>query len=183
MGFEFWKEYLPQVDVFQLNHSEAKLFFSHENGEGSSLLELVNAVRKNNMCAVITLDRFGAIGIHRDKPDSVYISWPFLEDKDVRDPTGAGDAFAAGMVAHLCNCKCISANNFQSAMDTACLWAGYACKTYGGAGECPDRKALENFEESVSPRQQRTVEVVNRDFDREIMTMLDTTSQNGYSTI
>ena len=125
------------------------------------------------MSAVITLDRFGAIGIHKKEPDSIFISWPILEVKNVVDPTGAGDAFASGMVSYLCEKSDLSPNNFQSAIGTARLWAAYACRTYGGAGQCPDRETLEKFKEKVIPNQRRTVEVRNSDFAREIMTILN----------
>ncbi len=121
LGFDFWKEYLPYIDIFQLNFAEAKLFFSHKKEESNSLSQVVSTMREANMSAVITLDRFGAIGIHKEEPGSIFISWPVLEVRDVVDPTGAGDAFAAGMVFSLCEQKSLKSADFQSAIGTARL--------------------------------------------------------------
>ncbi len=173
LGLDFWRDVLPHIDVFQLNLSEAKDFFSTQLGKIDSLLEIVDIIRKNNMTAVITLDRFGAIGIHKEEPESIFLSWPLLEVKDVVDPTGAGDAFAAGMVASLSGQDGLPSHAFQNAIGTARLWAAYACGTYGGAGHCPSQKTLDAFKEKTSPRQRRAVEVRYHDFAGEIMTVLD----------
>lgn len=177
LRFEFWKDHLSKIDIFQLNLSEAKLFFSQ-----NSLVEIVSIIRETqkeiqNMSVVITLDRFGAIGVHKELPDSIIISWPMLEVKDVVDPTGAGDAFAAGMVSHLCANwdpkKGISSNNFQCAIEKARLWAAHACSTYGGSGKCPDQETLEKYQEKINPNKRCAVEVRNKNFIGEVMTLLD----------
>jgi sugar/nucleoside kinase (ribokinase family) len=173
LGYTYWRELLPSIDVFQLNIEEAKRFFSDTTGERKSLTDIVNKLREIKVNAVITLDRFGAIGIHKEAPDSIFFSWPIIHDEDVVDPTGAGDAFAAGMVSHFCKNTDIHSTNFQTAICTAQLWAAYACKTYGGSGECPNQQQLYEFNRKIIPSHRHTLEFSFRDYATELMTVLD----------
>lgn len=173
LGFEFWRNYLHDIDFFQVNLGEAKAFFRGKNGEELKLTEIIKIIKEININVVVTLDKFGAIGIHKEEKDSVYIAWPVLDSNEVIDPTGAGDAFASGLVAHLVNSPNTGANSFRDAISKARIWAAYACSTFGGANQCPTTKQLEEYQEKMALRSSKTVEIRNQDFTSEILTLLD----------
>lgn len=173
LGFEFWRNDLQDIDFFQVNLNEAKSFFRGRNGEELKLTDIIRLIRKISINVVITLDKFGAIGIHKEEKHSVYIAWPVLDSNEVTDPTGAGDAFAAGLVAHLVHAPDIGANSFRDAISQARIWAAYACSTYGGANQCPTTKELEEYKVEMSLRSSKAVEIRNQDFTSEILTLLD----------
>jgi len=173
LGLEFWKKDLPNIDYFQVNLDEAKKFFRDVNGEVLKLTEMIELIRKLNINVVITLDKFGAIGIHKDEKDSVYIAWPVLDANEAIDPTGAGDAFAAGLVAHFADVSDNSPNSFRDAILKARIWAAYACSTYGGANQCPTAKQLKKYEQRIMLSSKKSVELSNQDLSSDILTLFD----------
>ncbi len=172
LGYEFWKSDLPKIDVFQLNLEEAKRFFS-SNGEKKSLKEIVDVIHQLKINAIITLDRFGALGIHKKRQNSFILAWPIIDVHEVIDPTGAGDAFAAGVVSHLCNKPNFTLDEFQTSIRTGRLWAAIACKTIGGVGDCPSVQELQNFDQWLEEKGAREVEIRESEHAIEIMSLLD----------
>nr|WP_320013499.1 carbohydrate kinase family protein [uncultured Desulfobacter sp.] len=179
LGLEFWKDSLPDIDFFQVNLDEAKLFFRDKDEHEQKLPEIIEQIRELEINAVITLDKFGAIGIHKEEKDCIYIAWPVLYSSEVKDPTGSGDAFAAGIVAHLVHSRDKSPNTFRSALSQAKIWAAFACGTYGGASDCPTSKSLEKYKDTILLRSDKTVEIRNQNFASEILTLLDIAFQPG----
>ncbi len=173
LGLDFWKKDLRDIDCFQVNLDEAKKFFCGEKGEELKLTEIIKLIRKININVVITLDKFGAIGIHKEKKDTVYIAWPVLDANQVVDPTGAGDAFAAGFVAYIVKAPNIDPIPFRAAILHARIWAGYACSTYGGANQCPTAKQLKEYEHTITLSSNKSVEITDQDYTSEILTLLD----------
>lgn len=172
-GMKFWIDTLPDIDIFQLNLEEAKRFFSND-GEENSLVEIVDIIRNQNITAVITLDKFGAIGIHKDRKESIILAWPLIEVRDIVDSTGAGDAFGAGLVSHLCGKHNFNFFEFQQAIETARTWSGLACKDVGGSGNCPDRRTIEEYKEEIARAGKRPVEVKDKYYSTEILSLIDT---------
>lgn len=173
LGLDYWLDTIPNIDIFQLNLEEAKRFFSKDLDNKKSLHDIVEKLRDLDTTAIITLDRFGAIGIHRELKNSIIIAWPLLDVKNVVDPTGAGDAFAAGVVSYLCERPDFSTSDFQSAIGTGRVWAAYACTSIGGAGDCPSQKKLSKFQSEIDKKGVKAIEVRFRDFAGEVMTLLD----------
>ena len=147
-GFDFWKTHLPIVDILQLNIYEIKSFFQKDN-EYPTLEKIVQMLQGLDISAIITLDKFGAIGILKEAKDSVFLARPVDLGDKFADSTGAGDAFCAGMVAALNGKKTFTATDFKYAMEIARSWAVYACMSYGGANHCPSAEAIETFHENI----------------------------------
>ncbi len=148
-GFDFWKSHLSSIDILQLNIYEIKSFFQYKN-EYPTLEKIVKIIQSLEISAIITLDKFGALGILKDQKDMVFLARPVnLEDRFV-DSTGAGDAFCAGMVSALNGKKDITAHEFKEAMQLARSWAVYACMSYGGASNCPSAEAIETFHKQIA---------------------------------
>ncbi|HXU82912.1 MAG TPA: carbohydrate kinase family protein [Polyangia bacterium] len=168
LGSRFWAADLGRVAVFQLNLGEARSFFGEPR---LSLEEIVARFQDLDLTGVITLDRFGAVCTFRGVRDTVILAWPFKLDHIV-DTTGAGDAFGAGMVSVLCREPVISYQHLFRAVDEARAWAAYACTTFGGAAECPDRVTLTQFHQTLLEGS-RGIEVKDKSLARDILAMMD----------
>ncbi len=148
-GFSFWKPYLPLIDILQLNIYEIKTFFHETKETYPTLQSIVEKLQQLQISAIITLDKFGAIGILKNHYDTLFLARPVeLGDKFV-DSTGAGDAFCAGMVSALNGKKQFSATDFKEAMEFSRSWAVYACMSYGGANRCPNAETIETFHREI----------------------------------
>ena len=142
-GFDFWKGHLHKVDILQLNVYEFKRFVA---GDGEDdFASLIQKIRKLKLSVIITLDKFGAIGLMKGEHENLYMARPINDIKDFVDSTGAGDAFCAGMVSRLKGLKDFTSLDFQEAMERGRSWATYACKSYGGANHCPNHEEIEHF--------------------------------------
>jgi len=172
LGYEFWKNDLAKIDVLQLNLEEAKRFFS-SNDEKKSLQQIVEAIHELKITAIITLDRFGALGIHKEQQTSFILAWPIIDVHEVVDPTGAGDAFAAGVVSQLCNNPDFTIDEFQASIRIGRLWAAIACKTIGGVGDCPTPQELNEFDQWLVDKGAREVEIRESEHAAEIMSLID----------
>jgi sugar/nucleoside kinase (ribokinase family) len=171
LGWNFWKDKIHHVDVLQLNIREAKIFFRKE-GRPASLMEILSGLRAAGLTAILTMDRFGAIGTFRNS-NSVFIASPLLEPYDVVDSTGAGDAFAAGMIAELSKSgKGFSSSNFSHAISQARIWAGCACTTTGGSGEIP-RSDFKPFDSEHKSDKDAGIEIKKEDHAQEILKFID----------
>lgn len=142
-GFAFWKEHLEKVDILQLNIHEITAFLS--NGKPCNLAYVIEKIQALHINVIITLDKFGAIGIMRDEKNTLFLARAIEDKEDFVDSTGAGDAFCAGMVSRLKNEKYFSTLDFKEAMERGRSWATYACKSYGGANHCPSKNEVELF--------------------------------------
>ncbi|MBU7036396.1 MAG: carbohydrate kinase family protein [Theionarchaea archaeon] len=170
MGVDFWEEHLRKLSVFQLNLNEMRRFFGPD-GSKKSLVDIVHWFRDKRITAVITLDKFGAVGIHKDGQNRVILAWPF-ELEDYVDSTGAGDAFGAGLTSKLYQKGNFSFGEFLSAIEEARVWAAYACTTLGGATLCPDQPSLREFHQHVLV-QPHPIEVQQMEHAERILQILD----------
>lgn len=144
---KFWEEHLSKINVFQLNIKEAKKFFQ-DRDDVNTLTDIIKWFKNKKVNAVITLDKFGAIATHRDY-EGVIIAWPIISATQVKDTTGAGDAFAAGMASVLCENNSVKDIHFQSALKVARLWAAESCKHIGASGKCPNKKDIEEYQQCL----------------------------------
>lgn len=173
LGWNFWKDKIHNIDVLQLNISEAKRFFRKKaKARPASLMEVLSGLRAAGLTAVLTMDRFGALGTFRNS-NSIFIASPLLESYDVVDSTGAGDAFAAGMIAELSKSgKKFSSSNFSQAISQARIWAGCACTTPGGSGETP-RSDFESFDSKHHSDKDAGIEIKKEDHAQELLKFID----------
>jgi sugar/nucleoside kinase (ribokinase family) len=170
-GARFWEKDLGKLNVFQLNLHEMRMFFGEEDGV-TSLSDMVKWFIDRHVTAVVTLDRFGAIGTYRDGRDGVILAWPFELDNYV-DSTGAGDAFGAGLVSHLCRSAEFSFTDFFNAIGKARVWAAYACTSLGAATNCPDASTLNEFEEDLLRKHRNPVEIQPMDQLDRLLRIID----------
>jgi sugar/nucleoside kinase (ribokinase family) len=156
-GIGFWQKDLRHVDLLQLNVEEIKKMFCR-GAQLKSLYEILTWLQYHAITAVITLSKFGAIGTYKSGKDGIVLAWP-LDIGDIVDPTGAGDAFAAGMVASLQGKKKFTFQNFLSAIAQGRLWASYACTTLGACNSCPDKNTLDDYYQQNSRFSDRHLEI------------------------
>ena len=179
LGYEFWEHSFQHIDILQLNIAEAKQFFTRANEPRKALLDILEMLLANRMTAVITIERFGAIGIHKDNTKALVLAWPLIEINDIIDTTGAGDAFAAGMVSRLAGDTKFSFQDFLEAMERASFWSAYACTTLGGSGNCPDKRELEQFYQENSAIGKKTVETRDKRSAEEFIKLIDVIITKG----
>ena len=179
LGYAFWKQSFRNIDILQLNLAEAKKFFTRARDSGKSLLDIIDLLLENRITAVITLERFGAIGIHKDNKNALVLAWPLIEINDIIDTTGAGDAFAAGMVSQLAGNIKVSFHDFLEAMKRASIWSAYACTTLGGSGKCPSKRELEEFYQRYSAIGKKTVETRDKASAEEFLKLIDVIITRG----
>ena len=156
-GIGFWQKDLRQIDLLQLNVEEIKKMF-RQGDQFKSLYEILTWLQYHSITAVITLSKLGAIGTYKSGKDGIVLAWP-LDIGDFVDPTGAGDAFAAGMVASLQGKKEFTFQNFLSAIAQGRLWASYACTTIGACNSCPDKNTLDDYYQKNSRFSDRHLEI------------------------
>ncbi len=166
-GYLFWKDYLSSIDILQLNIYEIRLFFKSQN-KPPTLLEMIESFISLGISGIITLDKFGAIGFKKGMKKTIFMARPALLGDKFVDSTGAGDAFCAGMISVLDGNRSFSADTFKKAMEVARSWAVFACKSYGGANNCPSKDTIDSFHkitnkgnEVVTYRDDKMVDVIS----------------------
>ncbi|MBC7721205.1 MAG: bifunctional hydroxymethylpyrimidine kinase/phosphomethylpyrimidine kinase [Pedobacter sp.] len=117
------KAVLQKVDVLMVNDSEARQL----SGDYS----LVRAAQKIHELGpkyvIIKKGEHGALLFHENK----VFSAPALPLEEVFDPTGAGDTFAGGFIAHLAKTKDISFENMKTAIIVGSAMASFAVEKFG----------------------------------------------------
>ncbi len=166
-GYLFWEDYLRSIDILQLNIYEIRLFFRSTHSS-PTLLEMIESFISLGISGIITLDKFGAIGFKKGMKKTIFMARPALLGDDFVDSTGAGDAFCAGMISVLGGNRNFSADTFKKAMEIARSWAVFACKSYGGANNCPSKNTIDSFHkmtnkgnEVVTYRDDKMVDVIS----------------------
>ncbi|MDP3442769.1 MAG: carbohydrate kinase family protein, partial [Ignavibacteria bacterium] len=158
-GLDYWEKSMQDCDVVQFNLHEAKRLFSvNQTVTPPNLLSIIHWLQEKKITALITLSKFGAIGSYKDGKDGLIFAWP-IETNDFIDPTGAGDAFSAGMASILCEKPSFSFADFFQAINIGKFWATYACTKIGGCGDCPTMDTINDFITITS--QQSPTEVHN----------------------
>jgi sugar/nucleoside kinase (ribokinase family) len=117
------KAVLQKVDVLMVNDSEARQL----SGDYS----LVRAAQKISAMGpkfvIIKKGEHGALLFH----DNKIFSAPALPLEEVFDPTGAGDTFAGGFIAHIAKTKDISFENMKTAIIVGSAMASFAVEKFG----------------------------------------------------
>lgn len=145
LGSKHWQGLLNSLCSFQLDIGEMREFCNRLGAEKSKLDGILDWFRER-CTVVITMERLGAIA-QRKGSSNVVLGWPYdLRTAEIRDPTGAGDAFAAGFVASALRNPMSTDERLEGAVGRARLWGAYACTTESGAGQCPSAEQLREFE-------------------------------------
>ncbi|MEE8061785.1 MAG: PfkB family carbohydrate kinase [Gemmatimonadales bacterium] len=129
---------LSRIDVLMVNDSEAR--------ELSGDWNVYRAARwildQGPKMAVIKQGEYGAVLV--DRESTFYI--PAYPLEEVFDPTGAGDAFAGGFMAHLARSDDISPENVRRAMVYGSAMGSFAVESFSvnrfheiGSAEVTDR--------------------------------------------
>jgi sugar/nucleoside kinase (ribokinase family) len=142
LGIRRWEALLPMLDGLQMDVHEMRAFAAE-----LGITRLYDALEwfGSRCTTVITLERAGAVARRRGGSAAV-ISWPFsLSSREVVDPTGAGDACMAGLVASALGGALDTDEALLRAVDQGMLWAAHACTHVGGAPDCPTTAQLQEF--------------------------------------
>lgn len=142
LGAAHWQSALDKLECFQLSLREMREFF-----EATGIATLADMLTwfRDRCTLVVTLGSLGAVA-QRKHGETVTFAWPYdLKPLELKDTTGAGDAFFAALVAHALARPLRDDDALRAALDLARISGAYACTTIGGASHCPDRLTLEQF--------------------------------------
>lgn len=117
---------LQQVDGVILNDEEASQLTDERNPVTAGRMILENGPRK---FVVVKKGEHGAILIHRDGVASVP-AYP-ADATQVVDPTGAGDTFAGGFMAHLARSNGTDFHALRHAMAWGTVMASFTIEAFG----------------------------------------------------
>ncbi len=116
---------IGRVDGLVLNDAEARQLTDRPNA--------VSAAREILDCGprfvIVKKGEHGAVLVHRDGL-AVVPAFP-ADESQIVDPTGAGDAFAGGLMAHLSNTGDFSLKGLQSAMAWGTVVASFTIESFG----------------------------------------------------
>lgn len=127
---------IAKVDVVSVNEAEIRQFSGTHNVFRAARQLLALGPR----AVVVKRAEYGALLLTRERA-----FWtPAYPLEDVRDPTGAGDAFAGGFVGHLAGTPRIDDASLRVAMLHGTVCAAFAVEDFSVDGiERADRKAVE----------------------------------------
>ncbi len=172
LGIRFWEEPFRQVTAVQMNIWEFKNLMK-TGGRLPSLREIIDWFKDRRINSVISMGRFGALGVYGDGKHGLIYGQSLLPPDRVRDTTGAGDAFAAGLVSVLAGKLSFSFDDFRRAIAEAGCWASYACTTFGGSGQCPGRQELDAFRKELGDDGATSVKIVDIKAAGPMLDMMD----------
>ena len=121
--WELLQEMIAKVDVLTINDEEARQL----TGEYSLVKAAQRIIGMGVKYVVIKKGEHGALLFHKDK---VFYA-PALPLAEVFDPTGAGDAFAGGMVGYLAKTADYSFENLKNAIVHGSNIASFCIEKFG----------------------------------------------------
>ena len=129
-------EVMTRVDIVTVNEAEARQFCGTHNVLKAAREILALGPR----AVVIKRAEYGALLLTRDR-----IFWtPAYPLDEVRDPTGAGDAFAGGMLGHLAQMGTLDDRTLCRAVLHGTVCASFAVEDFSVDGiERADRSAID----------------------------------------
>ena len=142
---------LKKVDVLTINDEEARqLSNTYSLVKAAALIQEMGP-----KIVIIKKGEHGALLFH----GSQMFFAPALPLEDVFDPTGAGDTFAGGFVAHLAKTKDFSFNNMKSAIIVGSALASFCVEKFG------TQRLTEISKADIKERIQSFVQLVNFDIE------------------
>jgi sugar/nucleoside kinase (ribokinase family) len=145
------KHTISLVDVLSVNDSEARQL----TGEYSLVKAAKKIMTMGPKYVIIKKGEHGALLFHKNE---VFFA-PALPLEEVFDPTGAGDTFAGGFVAHLAKTKDISFENMKSAIILGSAMASFCVEKFG------TERLTEISVDDIRARVQSFVQLVNFDIE------------------
>ncbi|MFY7963855.1 MAG: PfkB family carbohydrate kinase [Chitinophagaceae bacterium] len=145
------KKTIGMVDVLMVNDSEARQL----SGDYSLVRAAKKIMEMGPKYVIIKKGEHGALLFH---DNSVFYA-PALPLEEVFDPTGAGDTFAGGFIAHLAKTGDISFNNMKTAIIVGSAMASYCVEKFG------TERLREITQEDIKQRINQFVELANFDID------------------
>jgi sugar/nucleoside kinase (ribokinase family) len=137
-----------EVDGVIINDSEAELLTGKRNviSAGEALLEF------GPTFAVVKKGEHGAVLVHKDGV-AVVPAFP-ADEVEVVDPTGAGDSFAGGMMAHLARCGSTDFLAIQQGLAWGTVMASFTIGAFGldglrGHDEARIQERMKRFREAA----------------------------------
>jgi sugar/nucleoside kinase (ribokinase family) len=113
---------LGRIDVLMVNDSEAREL----SGDWNVYRAARWILEQGPSMAVVKQGEYGAVLV--DKQSTFYI--PAYPLEEVFDPTGAGDAFAGGFMAHLARTGDLTAHNMRRAMVYGSAMGSFAVEAF-----------------------------------------------------
>ena len=175
--FDHWEEDLKKVSVLKMNLREARRLLRLPSEDRISLAKIIDRLQSSHITTLITFGKFGAIGTFKNE-ESVTITSSMLSFQ-VKDTTGAGDAFAAGMAAKLIGKTVIAIPDFVAAIGEGRTWAAYSCQQEGASRECPSMPILDNFRKQHGLDRYSPVPIVDSDQRRHLLDLIDYAFDTG----
>lgn len=118
-------EVISRIDMITLNDDEARLLSGDHNLTGAG-----RWIQKRGPRHVVI--KKGEHGAMLFTDDDLFFAPGYPLD-EVVDPTGAGDAFAGGILGHLARCGSVTPENLRSAVVYGCALGSFACEAFGPA--------------------------------------------------
>ncbi len=137
------------VDVLLVNDSEARQL----SGEYSLVKAAAKIREMGPKYVIIKKGEHGALLFYEDK---IFVA-PALPLEEVFDPTGAGDTFAGGFIAHLAKTNDISFDNMKRAIILGSAMASFCVEKFG------TQRLREITKEDISDRMNQFVELASFD--------------------
>jgi len=130
---------LPRIDCLVLNDAEARELTGETN--------LVRAAQKVKELGpdhvVIKKGEHGVLGYFEEQ----FFIFPAFPLETVKDPTGAGDSFAGGMMGYISSQKELTLSTFKKAVAFGTVVASYTVEDFGL--ESLRQRTIENFDERL----------------------------------
>jgi sugar/nucleoside kinase (ribokinase family) len=117
------KKTLAAVDILVINETEARLLSGAQN-----LKHAAAAIR--SLGPRVLIIKRGEYGANLYTQDSIF-SAPGLPLDEVKDPTGAGDTFAGGLMGYLAQTGDLAENNLRRAVIYGSVMASFAVEDFG----------------------------------------------------
>jgi len=139
------------VDVLLVNDSEARQL----SGEYSLVKAAAKIRTMGPKYVIIKKGEHGALLFYEDK---IFVA-PALPLEEVFDPTGAGDTFAGGFIAHLAKTNDISFENMKRAIILGSAMASFCVEKFG------TQRLREISKDDISERLHQFVELASFDVE------------------
>jgi sugar/nucleoside kinase (ribokinase family) len=150
-GYKFWEETIKKVGIIQFNLEEIEYFFKIDYPT-IQFYEIIDMIKLLKVNTIITLDKLGALCITKDKDEGIIYAPEINIETEYKDKTGAGDAFASGLVYSLMkdniNLNNIGHDRLFPAIKMARTWATYTCTSLGSTTDCPTSTEINKYHEN-----------------------------------
>jgi cytidine kinase len=117
------EEVISKINLLIVNDAEVKKL----TGNSNLIKASKEIIKKGPEYIIVKKGEHGSMLVSNDK---IYIL-PAYPVENVIDPTGAGDAFAGGLLGNLAYKKNITAEHIFSAMGAATIMSSYAIQSFG----------------------------------------------------